>query len=57
MGNPIILVIVVILVIALLGGLGGGTYIHNWGYGYGAGHYGVGGIGGDPSHRPDTGVT
>ena len=34
-----------ILVIALLGGLGGGTFVHNWGYGYGAGHWGVGGIG------------
>ena len=45
MNSPLGLILVVILVIALLGGLGGGTYIHNWGYGYGAGHYGVGGIG------------
>lgn len=36
------LILVVVLVIVLLGGLGGGTYIHQWPYGYGFNHGGVG---------------
>ena len=41
--SPLGLVLVVILILALIGGLGG----QQWGipYGYGAGHYGIGGVG------------
>jgi hypothetical protein len=39
------LVLVVLLVFILLGGVGGPYVGAPWGYGYGAGHYGVGGVG------------
>ena len=38
------LVLLVILILILLGGIGG-PYLGGLPYGYGAGHYGVGGIG------------
>jgi Protein of unknown function (DUF3309) len=40
--SPIRLILLVVLVLVLVGGLGG----ERWGvpYGYGAGHYGVGGV-------------
>jgi hypothetical protein len=38
--SPIGIILIVVLIVALGGGL-----IGPWGYGYGAGHYGVGGVG------------
>ena len=39
------LVLVILLVLILLGGVGGPYLNAPWGYGYGAGHYGVGLVG------------
>lgn len=43
--SPLGIVLVVILILVLLGGIGGGTYINAWPYGYGAGPYGIGVVG------------
>jgi hypothetical protein len=39
------LVLVALLILILLGGVGGPYLNAPWGYGYGAGNYGVGGVG------------
>jgi hypothetical protein len=39
--SPLGIILVVLLILLLFGGLGGGSVVPYWGYGYGFGHGGI----------------